>query len=102
MQITIEGKLEDAQNFGSDSRPALDEVLEDVDSAESDVEMDLETSKRSLTSSKGTKENSQLRRHPLQIQLTIEKAVVVVFSYWTTLNLIAVNYKASSPDEKTR
>lgn len=102
MQVTIEGKLEEAQNFGSGSKPTLaEEALEDVDSAESDVEMESETSKRAATSTKD-KTDWQLIRHPLRVQLTIEKTVQVVFYYFTSLNIITVDCRLSVQEERVR
>lgn len=83
--------MDDALNFGSKNKTGLDEILEDVDSAESDMETDYETNKRSANSHK-MKTDWQLTRHPLRIQLKIE-CVVITFSYLTTLNIITVDCK---------
>ena len=100
MQVTIEGGIEEARNFGSQFKSTLDEVLEDVDSAESDMEMDIETSKRAATTSKKTNDWQLSRKHPLCIQLTIDR-VTITFSYLTTPNIVTVDCKSSSQEEKS-
>lgn len=89
--------MDDAVNFGKKSNTGLDEILEDVDSAESDMETDYETSKRGANSS-STKTDWQLTRHPLRVQLKIEK-VFITFSYFSTLNIIAVDCKPTSVED---
>lgn len=100
MQVTIEGGMEEARSFGLECKSTLDEVLEDVDSAESDVEMDIETSKRAATTSKKSGD-WQLSRHPLCIQLTIDR-VTITFSYLTRPNIVTVDCKSPSHEEKNR
>lgn len=97
MQVSIEGGMEDAVNFRSKNKTSLDDILEDVDSAESDMETDYETNKRATTSSK-LKTDWQLTRHPLRIQLKIER-VVITFYYLITLNVIAVDSKPIEEDD---
>ncbi|XP_046648108.1 THO complex subunit 5 homolog [Daphnia pulicaria] len=97
LQISIEGGMEDAINFGSKNKTGLDEILEDVDSAESDMETEYETNKRSATSNK-MKTDWQLTRHPLRIQLKIER-VVLNFTYLTTLNIVTVDCKPVQQDD---
>jgi hypothetical protein len=96
MQISIEGKKEEALNFGSKLKTGLEEILEDVDSAESDIETDYETNKRTTTAS--STKTDQLNRYPLRIQLKFDRANVL-FSYLTTLDIVTVDCK-SSLDEK--
>lgn len=98
LEISIEGGMEDALNFGSKNKSGLDEILEDVDSAESDMETDYETNKRTATSTK-MKTDWQLTRHPLRIQLRIDR-VVIMFSYLTTLNIVTVDCKPLQNDAK--
>ena len=97
LQISIEGGMEDAINFGSKNKTGLDEILEDVDSAESDMETEYETNKRSATSNK-IKTDWQLTRHPLRIQLKVE-GIVINFSYLTTLNIVTVDCKSVQQDD---
>lgn len=96
LQISIEGGMEDALNFGSKNKTGLDEILEDVDSAESDMEAEYETNKRTVTSNK-MKTDWQLTRHPLRIQLTVER-VVINFAYLITLNIVVVDCKPLQRD----
>ena len=96
MQISIEGKREEALNFGSKLKTGLEEILEDVDSAESDIETDYETNKRTATSS--SIKTDQLNRHPLRIQLKVER-VNVFFSYLPTLDIVTVDCKSSQDDK---
>ena len=100
MQISIEGGMDDALNFGSKNKTGLDEILEDVDSAESDMETDYETNKRTATSNK-IKTDWQLTRHPLRIQLKIQR-VFITFSYLTTLNIVTVDCKPLHQEDGTR
>jgi uncharacterized protein YdgA (DUF945 family) len=97
LQISIEGGMEDAINFGSKNKSGLDENLEDVDSAESDMETEYETNKRTATSNK-MKTDWQLTRHPLRIQLKIER-IVINCSYLTTLNIVTVDCKPVQQDD---
>lgn len=91
--------MDDALNFGNKNKTGLDEILEDVDSAESDMEVDYETNKRGLNSS-SVKTDWQLTRHPLRVQLKIGK-VFITFAYFSTLNIIAVDCKPSCLDDGT-
>lgn len=88
--------MEDAKNFGSKNKTGLDEILEDVDSAESDMETDYETNKRTATSNT-MKTDWQLTRHPLRIQLKIER-IVIMFSYLSTHNIVTVDCKPLQDD----
>jgi len=99
MEVSIEGKMEDARNFGSKFKNGLDEILEDVDS-ESDAENDYEVNKRGAITSQEVKSDSQLNKHPLRIQLKIDH-IVVVFSYLSTLNIVTVDCKSSIKDDNT-
>ncbi len=97
MQISIEGKKEEALNFGSKLKTGLEEILEDVDSAESDIETDYEANKRTTTST--STKTDQLNRHPLRIQLKFDR-VSVFFSYVTTLDIVTVDCKSSQDDRR--
>lgn len=97
MEVSIEGRMEDAKNFGSKFKNGLDEILEDVDS-ESDVENDYEVNKRGAITSQEMKSDSQLNRHPLRIQLKMDP-IVVLFSHLSTLNIITVDCKSSIKDD---
>lgn len=98
MQISIEGTREDALNFGSKNKTSLDEILEDVDSAESDMETDYETSKRSAPNPE-VKTDSQSVPHPLRIKLIVDH-VCITFSYLTAVNLVAVDCKITNIEEQ--
>lgn len=97
MEISIEGRMEDARNFGSKFKNGLDEILEDVDS-ESDAENDYEVNKRGAITSQEAKSDSQLNKHPLRIQLKIDH-IIVMFSYLSTLNIVTVDCKSSIKDD---
>lgn len=91
VKVSVEGTKEDAVNFGNKSTSNLDEILEDVDSAESDMETDYKTNKRSASTS-GTKVDSQSVRHPLRVQVILDH-VCIAFSYITFANLVTVDCK---------
>jgi len=97
MEVSIEGRVEDARNFGSKLKSGLDEILEDVDS-ESDVEDDYEVNKRVAIASQEVKSDPQLIKHPLRIQLKIDH-VVVLFSYLSTLNIVTVDCKSTMKED---
>ena len=100
MEVSIEGRVEDARNFGSKLKSGLDEILEDVDS-ESDVEDDYEVNKRVAIASQEVKSDPQLIKHPLRIQLKIDH-VVVLFSYLSTLNIVTVDCKSTMKEDNAR
>lgn len=100
MEISIEGRMEDARNFGSKFKNGLDEILEDVDS-ESDAENDYEVNKRGAITSQEAKSDSQLNKHPLRIQLKIDH-IIVMFSYLSTLNIVTVDCKSSIKDDNIK
>lgn len=98
MEISIEGTIEDAVHFGSKSKSSLDEILEDVDSAESDMETDYETNKRSAPNPR-VKTDSQPLLHPLRIQLMVDH-VCITFSYLIAVNLVTVDCKITNLDDR--
>lgn len=96
MQVTIQGEMADARDFGSKVKKGLDDILEDVDS-DSDLDNDYEVDRRATTTV-DKKLDSTSAKHPLMVQLNVEN-VLITFSYLVSLNIVMVKATTSAKED---